>query len=179
MEAQARSLVEQMEAAAWDPATAVSLHDDPGVQAVLAFAAEEVVPRLARTGDELGAVLHALDGGFVPAGPSGSPLRGLVNVLPTGRNFYAVDPRPVRRGRLADRPGDGRLAGAALPRGDGLLSRPGRAVVWGTSAMRTSGDDVAEVLALLGVRPVWDETSRRVTRSTSCPSKSSAAHAST
>ena len=59
------------------------------------FAATQVVPRLARTTDELDAVLHALDGGFVPAGPSGSPLRGLVNVLPTGRNFYTVDPRAV------------------------------------------------------------------------------------
>ena len=55
----------------------------------------QVVPRLARTTDELDAVLHALDGGFIPAGPSGSPLRGLVNVLPTGRNFYTVDPRAV------------------------------------------------------------------------------------
>ncbi len=54
-----------------------------------------MVPRLARTTDELDAVLHALDGGFIPAGPSGSPLRGLVNVLPTGRNFYTVDPRAV------------------------------------------------------------------------------------
>ena len=40
-------------------------------------------------------VLHALDGGFIPAGPSGSPLRGLVNVLPTGRNFYSVDPKAI------------------------------------------------------------------------------------
>ena len=57
-----------------------------------------------RTTDELDAVLHALDGGFVPAGPSGSPLRGLVNVLPTGRNFYTVDPQggPVAAG-LGDR----------------------------------------------------------------------------
>ena len=55
----------------------------------------EVVPRLARTGDEITAILHALDGGYVPAGPSGSPLRGLINVLPTGRNFYSVDPKAI------------------------------------------------------------------------------------
>ena len=72
----------------------------------------QVVPRLARTTDELDAVLHALDGGFIPAGPSGSPLRGLVNVLPTGRNFYTVDPRAVPS-RLAWETGrgDGRVAG--------------------------------------------------------------------
>ncbi|HEX4473371.1 MAG TPA: cobaltochelatase subunit CobN [Nocardioides sp.] len=163
VEAQARALVEQMEAAAWDPATAVSLHEDPGVQAVLAFAAEEVVPRLARTGDELDAVLHALGGGFVPAGPSGSPLRGLVNVLPTGRNFYTVDPRAVPS-RLAWQTGQAMADSLAQRYLDETGSYPTSVglSVWGTSAMRTSGDDVAEVLALLGVRPVWDEASRRV-----------------
>jgi cobaltochelatase CobN len=35
--------------------------------------------------------------------------------------------------------------------------------VWGTSAMRTQGDDIAEVLALIGCRPRWDDASRRVT----------------
>ena len=53
------------------------------------------MPRLRRTGDEIEPILHALDGGYVPAGPSGSPLRGLVNVLPTGRNFYTVDPKAI------------------------------------------------------------------------------------
>ena len=170
-EAQARGLVEQMEKSGWDPAAAVDLHADPDVQRVLAFAATEVVPRLAGTADELTAVLHALDGGFIPAGPSGSPLRGLVNVLPTGRNFYTVDPRavPVPAG-VADRPGDGRLAAASAtstrpasyPASVGLS-------VWGTSAMRTSGDDIAEVLALLGVRPEWDAESRRVRELTVVP----------
>ena len=95
------------------PAAAVP----PGVAAVLRFAATEIVPRLARTTDEIGAVLHALDGGYVPAGPSGSPLRGLVNVLPTGRNFYSVDPKAVPS-RLAweTGSGDGRLAAGPLPR---------------------------------------------------------------
>ncbi|MEU6136516.1 cobaltochelatase subunit CobN [Nocardioides sp. NPDC047086] len=164
IETQARALVERMDAAGWDPAVAESLHDDPAVQQVLAFAAEQVVPRLARTTDELGAVLHALDGGFVPAGPSGSPLRGLVNVLPTGRNFYTVDPRAVPS-RLAWQTGQA-MADSLLQR---YLDETGDyptsvgLSVWGTSAMRTSGDDVAEVLALLGVRPEWDEASRRIT----------------
>ena len=75
----------------------------PSVVAVLEFAAREVVPRLDRTPDEVTNVLRALDGRYVPAGPSGSPTRGLVNVLPTGRNFYSVDPKaipsPQRLGR--------------------------------------------------------------------------------
>jgi cobaltochelatase CobN len=163
IEAKARDLVERMEAAGWEPDAADALHDDPEVQRVLRFAATEVVPRLGRTTDELDAVLHALDGGFVPAGPSGSPLRGLVNVLPTGRNFYTVDPKAVPS-RLAWETGTA-MADSLLERHLAETGEYPRSVglsAWGTSAMRTSGDDVAEVLALIGVRPSWDEASRRV-----------------
>ncbi|MFF3438645.1 cobaltochelatase subunit CobN [Streptosporangium sp. NPDC002721] len=134
------------------------------VERILRFAAVEVVPRLARTTDEIDAILHALDGGYVPAGPSGSPLRGLINVLPTGRNFYSVDPKAVPS-RLAWETGQA-MADSLLERyraDTGDWPRSVGLSVWGTSAMRTAGDDVAEVLALLGVRPVWDEASRRVT----------------
>ncbi|MGV9615794.1 cobaltochelatase subunit CobN [Nocardia xishanensis] len=134
------------------------------VRSVLRFAATEVVPRLRQTGVEIERVLHALNGGFVPAGPSGSPLRGLINVLPTGRNFYSVDPKAVPS-RLAWETGQA-MADSLVERyraDHGEYPRSVGLSVWGTSAMRTSGDDIAEVLALLGVRPVWDEASRRVT----------------
>ncbi|WP_433590335.1 cobaltochelatase subunit CobN [Nocardia sp. CA-145437] len=132
---------------------------------VLGFAATEVVPRLRQTGVEVARILHALNGGFIPAGPSGSPLRGLINVLPTGRNFYSVDPKAVPS-RLAWETGQA-MADSLLARylaDHGEYPRSVGLSVWGTSAMRTSGDDIAEVFALLGVRPVWDEASRRVTR---------------
>ncbi len=118
---------------------------------------------LDRTGEELDAVLGALEGGYVPAGPSGSPSRGMWNVLPTGRNFYSVDPQAIpspaawETGR--------RLAAALLER---HLADTGRypdtvgLVVWGTAAMRTHGDDVAQALALLGVRPLWQPETGRV-----------------
>ena len=169
-ERQARALVEAMEMAGWSaeaaPAVAAEVagaRHEP-VERLLRFAAAELVPRLEATTGELDAVLHALDGGHVPAGPSGSPLRGLVNVLPTGRNFYAVDPKAVPS-RLAWETGQ-QLAESLLARyreeTGGWPASVGLSV-WGTAAMRTSGDDVAEVLALLGVRPVWDDVSRRVT----------------
>ncbi|MFT4081412.1 MAG: cobaltochelatase subunit CobN [Nocardioides sp.] len=170
IEAEARALVEAMEKAEWDPAAADALHADPDVRGVLRFAATEVVPRLNRTTEELDAVLCALAGGFVRPGPSGSPLRGLVNVLPTGRNFYTVDPRAVPS-RLAWQTGQA-MADSVIQR---YLEETGEypasvgLSVWGTSAMRTSGDDIAEVLALLGVRPEWDEASRRVSSLTVVP----------
>src|SRR5581483_9366701 len=63
------------------------------LRAVLHFACAVLVPNLARTTDEMSNLLAALNGRFVPAGPSGAPTRGMAHVLPTGRNFYTVDPR--------------------------------------------------------------------------------------
>jgi len=169
VEAVARSLVGAVADARWD---ATSIDDivesilgasNPSVTATLRFACEQIVPRLAATPQELSMVLHALDGGFVPAGPSGSPLRGLVNVLPTGRNFYSVDPKAIPS-RLAYQTGAA-MAESLLARfreESGALPESVGISMWGTSAMRTSGDDIGEVLALLGVSPVWDEQSRRV-----------------
>ncbi|MET8119984.1 cobaltochelatase subunit CobN [Micromonospora sp. NPDC005189] len=170
IEALARRLVIGMETLDWDAETVDAVVEEVtgqpirDVAAVLRFAATELVPRLDRTTDELRNTLGALDGRFVPPGPSGSPTRGLVNVLPTGRNFYSVDPKaiPSRNAwdvgvALADSLLARHLADTgAYPRSVGLT-------VWGTSAMRTQGDDIAEVLALLGCRPVWDDRSRRVT----------------
>ena len=163
IETQARALVTAMETAGWDASAVDALHEAPEVRKALRFAATEVVPRLAGTAGELDAVINALAGGFVRPGPSGSPLRGLVNVLPTGRNFYTVDPRAVPS-RLAWQTGQA-MADSLLQRyldDTGTYPESVGLSVWGTSAMRTSGDDIAEVLALLGVRPEWDEASRRV-----------------
>ncbi|MFJ8621751.1 cobaltochelatase subunit CobN [Kitasatospora sp. NPDC093550] len=170
-EARARALVEAMEAQDWAPEAVEKVTAElpetvrQAVREVLAFAATQVVPRLSATTDELDAVLHALRGGFVPAGPSGSPLRGLVNVLPTGRNFYSVDPKAVPS-KLAWETGQA-LAASLIERytadNDGAYPPSVGLSLWGTSAMRTAGDDIAEAFALLGVRPVWDDASRRVT----------------
>jgi cobaltochelatase CobN len=163
VEQQAKALVTAMDEAGW-PERADAFTDNEAVRRVLEFAAKEVVPRLERTTDELANVLHALDGGYVPAGPSGSPLRGLINVLPTGRNFYSVDPKAIPSS-LAWETGQAmaeslltryRIDYGDWPKSVGLSA-------WGTSAMRTAGDDIAEILALMGVRPVWDQASRRVT----------------
>jgi cobaltochelatase CobN len=134
------------------------------IAAVLRFACEELVRNLARTTDEVASLLHALDGGYVPAGPSGAPTRGMAHILPTGRNFYSVDPRSLPS-QSAWRVGQ-QLAREVLQR---FLKETGRypesvsISVWGTSAMRTHGDDAAEILALLGVRPVWQPENRRLT----------------
>jgi len=139
--------------------------DPVALTALLTFTCKEIVPRLNETAGEIDQIIRALDSEFVPAGPSGSPMRGLVNVLPTGRNFYSVDPKAIPS-RLAWETGQ-LLADSLIERyqkdHDGAYPQSVGLSVWGTSAMRTSGDDIAEVFALLGVLPVWDEGSRRVT----------------
>ena len=165
----ARELVEAMAAAGWDAkrapeVAATAARSAPEITRVLEFACTELVPRLNATTGEIDAVLHALDGGYVPAGPSGSPTRGLVNVLPTGRNFYSVDPKAIPS-RTSFQTGLA-LADSLIARhlaDEGEYPRCVGLTVWGTSAMRTQGDDIAEVLALIGCRPRWDDASRRVT----------------
>jgi cobaltochelatase CobN len=162
-ESRARAMLSDLQRAGWAPAAVDDLTDMPDVATILRFAATEVVPRLSGTAGEIDEVLRALDGHFIAAGPSGSPLRGLVNVLPTGRNFYSVDPKAVPS-RLAWETGTA-MADSLLTRYQADHGRWPQSVglsIWGTSAMRTAGDDIAEVLALLGVRPVWDDASRRV-----------------
>jgi cobaltochelatase CobN len=156
LEAECRSRAEALAARDWDPSAA-------GRDPTLRWIAATLVPNLRRTPDEIANLLASLAGRHVPAGPSGAPTRGGAHVLPTGRNFYSVDPEAVPSplawdvGRaLADRLVERHLADSGTyPRTVGL-------VVWGTANMRTEGDDVAEVLALLGVRPLWDEGSGRV-----------------
>jgi cobaltochelatase CobN len=133
------------------------------VQQVLYFVSETLLPALRKTTDEVDNLLAGLAGRYVPAGPSGAPSRGMAHVLPTGRNFYAVDPRALPSA-AAWRIGQ-ELAREVLDRyraETGAYPESVGISIWGTSSMRTYGDDVAEVLALLGVCPVWQAESRRV-----------------
>jgi cobaltochelatase CobN len=133
------------------------------VRTVLSFVCTEILPRLMQTGDEIRHVLKALDGEYVPAGPSGSPTRGMVHVLPTGRNFYTLDPRALPS-QSAWEVGS-QLAKALIDRHMHETGRYPESVglsIWGTSALRTQGDDIAQVFALLGVRPQWQHENRRL-----------------
>ncbi len=170
LDAAQSALLERLEREGWAEAAAAAVCEetlgrrDRAVERALAFAAAEVVPRIRGADAEIGGVLAGIGGRHVLSGPSGSPTRGRVDVLPTGRNFYSVDPRALPS-ELSWEVGQ-RLASALLDR---HLSEVGRLprmiglVAWGTSAMRTQGDDVAEILALVGVRPTWHPESRRVT----------------
>lgn len=135
----------------------------PDAAAALRYACNELVPKLEHIDGEIWQVLNALEGRYIPPGPSGAPTRGNAHILPTGRNFYAVDPRALPSA-AAWQVGQ-QLARETIERyqrEEGAYPESVGLSLWGTSQMRTQGDDVAEVLAFLGVRPVWNAYSRRI-----------------
>jgi cobaltochelatase CobN len=140
------------------------------VSVVLEYACVSIVPNLERVDEEIGNVLNALEGRYVPAGPAGAPTRGMAGILPTGRNFYAVDPRALPS-QAAWQVGQ-QLARETLARylkEENAYPEMVGLSIWGTSQMRTQGDDVAEALAFLGVKPVWNTQSRRIDRVEAIP----------
>lgn len=135
----------------------------PTAQA-LRFAAEDILPRLEGITDEINACLAAMDGRHVAAGPSGAPSRGQVEVLPTGRNFYSVDPQKIPTPAACK---VGEALGQAMI--DRHLQDHNRypqsigVILWASPTMRSKGDDVAMILWLMGLRPVWQKGSGNVT----------------
>jgi cobaltochelatase CobN len=129
-----------------------------------AGAEETLAERVASCGaaESLG-LIRALAGRFVEPGPAGAPARGRLDVLPTGRNLFAIDPRsaPTRNAwEIGRRAAEEVVARYAQDRGEW----PRRIVLdlWGSATMRTGGDDLAQAFALLGCRPTWDMSSNRV-----------------
>ena len=138
--------------------------ENKGLSEVVDSLHEVVIPRLDACGPaEMSNLLGALSGRFVPAGPSGAPSRGRLDVLPTGRNFFSVDVRnlpTMTAWRIGFQSANLLLERHLQDHGD-YLRQLGLSV-WGTATMRTGGDDIAQAMALMGVRPVWATGSQRV-----------------
>ncbi|WP_342597834.1 cobaltochelatase subunit CobN [Cyanobacterium aponinum UTEX 3222] len=123
----------------------------------------KLLPNLKKTEQEIDNLIRGLEGKYIPSGSSGAPTRGRSDVLPTGRNFYSVDIRAIPSETAWD---VGRKAAETLieryTQENGEYPRTLAISVWGTSTMRTGGDDIAQIMALMGVKPIWDGVSRRV-----------------
>ncbi|OPX36528.1 MAG: cobalamin biosynthesis protein CobN [Desulfobacteraceae bacterium 4484_190.1] len=136
---------------------------DADVTAVLRYICETLAPNIEQTSDELDSSLRGFGGRFVLPGPSGAPTRGQADILPTGRNFYSVDPNKIPTPGAWET--GKRLGDALIAR---CLEETGKypetvgIIVWGGSTMRTKGDDIAEVFYLMGVKPVWARGSGNV-----------------
>ncbi|WP_440981266.1 cobaltochelatase subunit CobN [Shinella sumterensis] len=134
-------------------------------RAVLDVIETSIRPAVAACGPaEITALMRGLDGRFIEPGPSGAPTRGRPDVLPTGRNFYSVDSRAVptpAAWELGRKSAELLVTRYAQDHGEWPTSFG--ITAWGTSNMRTGGDDIAQAMALIGVKPTWDMASRRVT----------------
>jgi cobaltochelatase CobN len=139
----------------------------PGAQSaeVMDHVRQTISPTVAACGPmEAQGLLTALEGKFVPPAPSGAPTRGRLDVLPTGRNFYSVDSRAVptpTAWALGWKSANLLIDKHLQDHGD--WPRALLLTAWGTANMRTGGDDIAQCLALMGVKPKWDSANRRVT----------------
>jgi len=128
------------------------------------FVCESLVPRINMMSDEIDHLADASNSEFVVPGPSGAPTRGGAFTLPMGRNFYSLDPDTIPT-RTAWEIGK-HMADQMIERyvnEKGSYPREIGFVIWATDTMKTYGDDVAYILWLLGVKPVWSRTGGQVT----------------
>ena len=137
--------------------------DSDALRKTIAFVCDELHPNLMRMDNEIDSVMKALQGEFIEPGPSGCPTRGRAHILPTGRNFYSIDPDAVPwqssweiGKKMADQMLERYVSEhGSYPRNIGI-------VMWATDTMKTGGDDTAYVLWLMGIRPVWTGYAGRV-----------------
>lgn len=133
------------------------------MEASVGFVCDVLYPSICAMGKEIDSIIGALEGSYVEPGPSGCPTRGRAQILPTGRNFYSLDPDSIPwhsswevGRRMADQMIERfREEHGSYPRNVGM-------VVWATDTMKTGGDDIAYILWLMGLRPVWTGYAGRV-----------------
>ncbi|MBR2254846.1 MAG: cobaltochelatase subunit CobN [Candidatus Methanomethylophilaceae archaeon] len=136
----------------------------PDLEKTVRYICEVLVPNILSSRGEIDHLIDGTSGKYIEPGPSGTPTRGGANILPTGRNFYGIDPDsvPTRTAWDVGR----RMADQMISRHideNGTYPRQVGVVLWATDTMKTGGDDVAYVLWLMGVRPVWSAAGGQVT----------------
>jgi cobaltochelatase CobN len=163
LELKARELISQYVIQEIDHDVTTLYSQFPSTAKVLDYILSVTLRKLKDTRFEVEHLLQGLSGKYIPAGGSGAPTRGRLDILPTGKNFYSIDVRTVPTEAAYQ---VGRKSAEALVhryvQEHGEYPESIAISVWGTATMRTGGDDIAQALALMGVRPVWQNVNRRV-----------------
>lgn len=173
-----RDLIDALATAEYDPASIETIirtrypNGNPAAEQTLRWICTDLVPKLEKTTLETEHLLHGLNGGYVPPGPSGDPARGNAHLLPTGKNFYSIDPAQIptpaawETGKV--------LADQMIQRyidENGCYPENVGIVVFATDTMKSGGDDIAYLLWLMGLSPVWSNRNGRVTGLEIIPSR--------
>lgn len=133
------------------------------LRAVCRYVCTAIAPNLGKTVQEMTNTLRALGGEFIEPAPAGAPTSGRADVLPTGRNFYGIDPRLLPT-KLAWETGR-KMADAVI---SDYISAEGRypesigIILWAGANMRTHGECIGQFLYLMGIRPIWQRGSGRI-----------------
>ncbi len=136
---------------------------DDGLKTSIDYMCGTVAPNILRMSDEIGNLMHGMNGGYVLPGPSGAPTRGNAHILPMGRNYYSLDPDAIPSKvswEMGKRMADQMIERYVSDKGE--YPREIGFVIWATDTMKTGGDDVAYILWLLGVKPVWSKAGSQV-----------------
>ena len=139
-------------------------NDAQNLETCATFICKDLKGRLDQTTDEITNMIRGLEAGYVPPGPSGDPTRGNAHLLPTGRNFYSIDPATIptqAAWKTGTEMADQMIERYIKEKGE-YPQRVG-IVVWATDTMRTGGDDIAYLFWLMGLRPVWSDRGGAVT----------------
>ena len=122
----------------------------------VSYVCDHIYPSICRMTDEVDNYLLGHAGRYVPPGPSGAPTRGNAHLLPTGTNFYSVDPDTIpseASWRIGKKMADQMVE--RFVQDNGRYPESVGIVVWATDTMKTGGDDVAYIFSLMGVKPTW------------------------
>ncbi|NLL81800.1 MAG: cobaltochelatase subunit CobN [Tissierellia bacterium] len=125
---------------------------------------QELLPKLRQTSDEVTHLINGLSGRFIPPGPSGAPTRGQTEILPTGRNFYTLNPNVIptkiawETGReLADM-----IVERYIIENEGRYPENVGIALFGSPTIRTKGEEIGQILSLIGARPIWEKGGNNV-----------------
>ena len=169
IDGEVQELISSMQGLGYDPDACRDLvgrrfRGDEDMTVLSDFITRDIIPGIHGITDEIGNMVAGMRGGYVPPGPSGSPTRSGAHLLPTGRNYYSLDPETVptqESWKVGVRMADDMIR-SYIER-EGKYPESVGIVVWSVDTMKTGGDDTAYILYLLGVRPVWGSSGGKVT----------------
>lgn len=133
------------------------------LEKIAGYICETIYPNLVKTKQEIDNTLRALQAEYIQPSPAGAPSSGGADLLPTGRNFYGVDPRTLPTPAAWEIGKN--LSEQVIERyiaEEGTYPESVGIILWAGANMRSHGQCIAEFLHLMGVRPIWQKGSLRV-----------------